>query len=955
MNARGPALAGGQGGAAARATAAPAVPAASTASAAATARLPPAARSDRAPRRAVVAAAAAATAAAAPRAATTPALPPASPLPPPIRTLDALPADLRRMVAAVELPPSDNNNNNNTQPPTKILILGVSSTSRRSADQARALVRLAQPDAVVLSLCRERAGSLIDPDSGDATANATQATAKWHCRRVRFDGLPVPDERAAEEASAAAKARLPADYKGPSPPPPPVVASFPRPEDLLRLVRTRPGVPVGVADIEEDVRTLLSTGLFARARPFCESGGVADAPMFAAVGKKRESDKGAGEQQQHSEAAVALRFVPPLAGTRFIVAPRALPAIKSMAVRVDSSAQQRAGEIFDVEARLETVGEAARRACRGGTDDRASLGAYMTARAALLEMFNGSSGGSSDDYVVTFSPAGVEQGRPEALVRRRRPPPFDPPFVSGLEGTAAGGEGLGIEPFKPVRQGLKLSRRMTLPPVAAQRVIAEAAAAAAAVAAAGEQQGEAAAAAAAAAADKKEWSPATAPPRGSPVPNWRPTVPTREWPLEQADDASMLSQQAEVVVASGPGGRTPVAGAPATVAALLSGAHGALVSRAAATTGVGRSATWRAALDAATEVGARAVVLADRPQSATQRRLAETVAQGEGAAVARLAAAAAGVLAGIVGAATHVASSFVAAGGGGGAADALASSSLPLSSPAAAADAAVLAVGFAAASAALAPILSPLFDAYRFSRLASADDIEREVSLDNNAAGSPPSSITSNLNDRLILGAEDALLRWPGAWRSLVDERDAFLAAVTAAAAAGADCGAPAFVADLVDVVDGVYGGGAGGSAGAEAVLPLEDPQRRQSKQQLAWRFMAGARAGGQALSEGGADAAAGRASLPGRGDGEYRWSGAQDRPRCVVAIVGASHVRGIVRRWEWASGLVVGEGGGEGAGAGGGEAVERALASLLIGDDAEAEAVARAGDTVIRSGGGRA
>jgi pheromone shutdown protein TraB len=824
------------------------------------------------------------------------------------------------MVAAVELPASSSSSTTTT----KVLILGVSSASRRSAEQAATLVRLARPDAVVLPLCRERANQLVDPDSGDATVNAAQATAKWHCRRVRFEGLPVADEGAAEQALAAAKARLPPDYKGPPPPPPPVVASFPSPESLLPLLRTRPGVPVGVSDIEEDVRTLLATGLFSRARPFCESGGASDAPMFAAVA--REAAAGGAGGDHHNN--VALRFVPPLAATRFIVAPRTLPAIKSMTVRVDSSAQQRAGEIFDVESRLEAAGEAAARACRGGTDDRASLGAYMTARAALLEMFNGN---GEDDYVVTFSRAGVEQGRPEALVRRRRPQPFDPPFVSGLEGTAAGGEGLNIEAFKPVRQGLKLSRRMTLPPVAAQRVIAEAAASAAVAMV--EEEG----ATTTTTATKKEWSPATAPPRGSPVPGWRPQVPIREWTAEQADDAAMpdgVAQKAERVVLSGPGDRTPATGAAATVAALLTGAFGALVSRAAATTGVGRSAAWRAALDAATEVGARAVVLADRPQSATQRRVAETVAAGEGiGAVGRLALAGASLVGGLVAAATHSAGSALLAAG---LVDGVTAATAP------AADAAAVAAGAALAAAALLPLALPLAEGWRFSRLATPDEIEREVSLDN-AAGNPK-SITSSLTDRLMLGGEDALLRWPGAWRSMVDERDAFLAAVTAATAAGVDCGAPAFVADLV--ADGGVGGGA-------ADADSQQEAKQQQQQQLAWRFMAGARPGGRPLDEGGADAAAGRASLPGRGDGEYLWSAGSSSssaalPRCVVAIVGASHVRGIVRRWEWASKMVVAEGGE------GGEAVERALASLLIGEDAEAEAVARAGDSAAGAAASR-
>jgi pheromone shutdown protein TraB len=850
------------------------------------------------------------------------------------------------MVASVDLPapkgsPPDT-------PPTRVLILGVSGASRASAGRAAALVRLARPDAVVLPLCRERAGLLVDPDSGDATVNASQATARWHCRRARLEGLPAADEAGARAQVAAALARLPPGYKGPAPPAPPVVPHFPPAEALLALVRTRPGVPVGVSDIEDDVRTLLATGLFARARPFCESAGPTDAPAFAAVARRANGGSSDGSSNGNDDGSrVALRFVPPLASTRFIVSPRTLPAVKSMTVRVDSSAQARAAELGVAQPALDAAGQRAAKACRRGKDDRASLGAYTTARAELLAMFGcGDAPGDSSDYVVAFS--GVESGRPEALVRRRRAGGVDPPFLSGLEASAPGGEGLGIEAFKPVRQGLKLSRRMTLPPDAARRVIAEAAGTGAAAAA-----GAAGAAAPAAAAAEKEWSPATAPPRGSPVPGWAPSVPFREWTPEQADDAAApagVAQAAALIAATGPGGRTPLAGAPATLAALLSATFSALTSRAAATAGVGRGAAWRAALEAATEVGARAVVLADRPESATQRRLAETVAAGEGAALARLAAGAAALVGGAVAASTHVAGQLLllssGAGLSGAAADVAAASSGP------AADAAALAVGAAAAAAALAPLAAPLADAWRFSRLASAEDVERDVALPPGAA----SIVGADLDERLALGGEDALLRLPGAWRPLVDERDAFLAAVTAATAAGVASGAPAFVADLVAppasyaVGGGGGGGGGAGSEEAEVQEQEDDGERRQQQQQqqpppeqkqLVWRFMAGGRAGGRPLDEGGAEGAAGRASLPGRGDGEYSWEQAcaqqQQRPRCVVAVVGASHVRGMVRRWEWAAAQAVA------ADAGG---VEAALAPLILGTDEEAGAVARAGDS---------
>jgi hypothetical protein len=111
----------------------------------------------------------------------------------------------------------------------------------------------------------------------------------------------------------------------------------------------------------------------------------------------------------------------------------------------------------------------------------------------------------------------------------------------------------------------------------------------------------------------------------------------------------------------------------------------------------------------------------------------------------------------------------------------------------------------------------------------------------------------AHLYTPLVFWGEDALLRWPGAWKPLIEERDAHMARVTAAAATGAPTGAPAYVAD-----------DAGG--------------------QLVWRY---------AMPSGGPSGAA----PAGLGEGEY--GPPPGGARSVVVVVGTAHVRGMCREWE--------------------------------------------------------
>jgi hypothetical protein len=253
-------------------------------------------------------------------------------------------------------------------------------------------------------------------------------------------------------------------------------------------------------DIELDCARLLATGLFGKARPAAMNAGRGEAPQFGAV----KPDTGDEEQQQPDTAAaaasdagatsgssytgdVALQLVPPLGSLKFIVEPRKLPIISSVEVRLDSSLKDAgvdtaqlqgvASGLLDAAAAEAKAKAAAAPAAaedekkedekedekEKAADTDASLKLYLQMRAQLAAAFP-----QPDQIVVAFS--GVETGRVEVLVRARRA--ADSAYVSGLEGSAEGGEGLGIDSFKPQRTSVQLSPGMLLPAEAAERLAA---------------------------------------------------------------------------------------------------------------------------------------------------------------------------------------------------------------------------------------------------------------------------------------------------------------------------------------------------------------------------------------------------------------------------------------------------------------------------------------------------
>jgi hypothetical protein len=128
--------------------------------------------------------------------------------------------------------------------------------------------------------------------------------------------------------------------------------------------------------------------------------------------------------------------------------------------------------------------------------------------------------------------------------------------------------------------------------------------------------------------------------------------------------------------------------------------------------GVTPGAAWRAALEAACEVGSQQVLLGDRPTDVSQRRLAAAIT---GASGGRLAAALGVLIAGVVATATHALPSVEAA--------AAAATGAP-----AAGNAGILAGAVAAAAALAWPVLSPFAEVWRFGQL-SGEQVEDVVAI----------------------------------------------------------------------------------------------------------------------------------------------------------------------------------------------------------------------------------
>lgn len=644
------------------------------------------------------------------------------PLPPPQRPESAaeLPEDLRKVTAVLTAQNPDAPGGRSL-----VYVLGMSHVSRRSVDQVQQLIRMVQPEVVMVELCKDRVTGLVDRDAVEM--------ARSHCAKVKISGLP--------------------NRKG-----------WPTEQQLLALIRTRPGEAVAYQDIEEDPSRLLSTGLFKSCRP------VVFPP------------KRAGEfyptflQDQETGALKALR---PIGTTEFILTPRQLPPIMELDIRLDSSLRSSGIEVppealeTAKKAALEAASRKAKRVKKtapaaadskaDGTAEAAATRADETTDAAAADAETSEKDAAAEgeaaaekqreadakkqeaaagpvptvdvlmalraDLLAAAHSAGLREGSIEVLFQGtdssrveavlRAVPEDKVPSVSGLESTAPNGDGEGIEPFRaqPRLVEIGLSMRVPLDKVAENL-----------------------------------------PPRLPPAPmNSSAAAPECRTPWRRWTEADEDAADEEAKSGKRP---DPTGGPGGIFASWLTSQYAKFQDAAGLTAGVETGEAWRAAFRAASDSGASLLLLGDRPSLHTARRMGNAIAR-------RVAPLFGGACAISLAADIAAAKAAVPDGLGGYA---------------------VLA-GLATVAASLLPILGPILEVRALSKL-PADRIEEAVQVPE------PLQNADGGGGAVKLWGEDALLDWPGAMGPVIDERDEFMAKTLAAAATGKAALAPALAAD---------------------------------------------------------------------------------------------------------------------------------------------------------------
>ncbi|KAL6762267.1 hypothetical protein V8C86DRAFT_2518932 [Haematococcus lacustris] len=451
---------------------------------------------------------------------------------------------------------------------TKVYLLAMSHVSKVSVDQVRQLVRSVRPEVLGLELCKDRLGLLVD---GQEDSVARQL---WHCRRIMVEGLPAGPE-------------------------------WPKEEQVKQLLRCQPGKPVSSADIEADVNTLLATGLFRSGKPACQNAGMDEAPAFiiaptSAAAPSSPAPTLSDAPLMNSPAAdlegegLRLQAIPPLGAIKFVVQERVFPPITTISARIDSSLKSAGVPQADVD-RICQVAQASSQAAGGpqGQAGLPSLTCLLRARLALKELFAARAGGQG--VVVSFE--GADTGKVEVTVRAARE--GDALLITGFEGSAQGGQGWGIETFRPTKNLVKLSNKMFLPPEYVEGLLAQA-------------QGIQTLTS----LDTASSLLGTAAAASLPA----PTSQSRAWSPEE------LSSYV----------RSPPLSAGAAADLLgdvLTGLYARHQTNAAKKVGLTPGSAWQAALAAATEVGTQQVMLIDRPTIVTEPRLAAALWQHAGARI----------------------------------------------------------------------------------------------------------------------------------------------------------------------------------------------------------------------------------------------------------------------------------------------------------------------------------
>ena len=301
--------------------------------------------------------------------------------------------------------------------------------------QVRAAVAAIAPDVLLLELCRDRVGLLLPPDRGPSV---------WHAPRVELTGAP-------READGW----------------PPAAA-------LLAACRAAPGVPVTTADIEADCVALQATGLFARVRFKTTMPPRSAGPQFL----RRRA--GVGGSAGSASPPSALQPAVPLGRIRFTAVPRELPPLASLGVRLDSALADAGWTLAPAKAVESAAGAVVADAASRNAAGRpgATVGALVAALPALRALATPPPGETG--AAVSISYAGVESGAVEAVARplaaAAAAAAADPAVLkpcgsgapeTGLEASAEGGAGPGIEPFIPYRGPLPLTPTMRVDNLAA--------------------------------------------------------------------------------------------------------------------------------------------------------------------------------------------------------------------------------------------------------------------------------------------------------------------------------------------------------------------------------------------------------------------------------------------------------------------------------------------------------
>lgn len=457
-----------------------------------------------------------------------------------------LPEELRDVTAVLSVP--------NAHAPTgstQVYVLGMSHVSKRSLQHIEQLISLVRPEVVVVELCKDRVTGLVDRDAVEMQRS--------HCSRVTWTGLPTR-------------------------------RGWPSERDLLRLIRTRPGEAVSYQDIEEDPSRILATGLFRSCRPVVNPPSRRGDfyPTFLQQQQQQEAqEQGADTAEPEGGRAVAadevvLKALRPIGGAEFIVAPRQLPPVKTINVRIDSSLSRSSQIPLGA---LEKAAKAAvaSQAASKGKEVTPTVDLLMALRADILDAAI-ETGIDRTSIEVLFQ--GAESSHVEAILRAV--PDGRDASVSGLELTASGGEGEGIEPYRASPRLIEIGISMRVP------------------------------------LDKVAENLAPRPPPAALVPGEysHDREPCRtSWQRWNSDD----DERVDVLAADEDAPKPPTAGPVGAFAMILSGLYARFQDAAGLAVGVESGEAWRTAFRAAASVGAAQVVLGDRPSAITARRMGAAV------------------------------------------------------------------------------------------------------------------------------------------------------------------------------------------------------------------------------------------------------------------------------------------------------------------------------------------